>query len=75
MCAYGALAQRIRAPPTIYRLTAVLRSQLADLQQFRQWESKTPGHPENFMTAGIEVTTGAARFARPRLLNVCVLFH
>ncbi|MDL5053421.1 transketolase [Oscillatoria laete-virens NRMC-F 0139] len=29
-----------------------------DLKQFRQWESKTPGHPENFMTAGVEVTTG-----------------
>ncbi|MEQ8969798.1 MAG: transketolase [Coleofasciculus sp. C1-SOL-03] len=31
---------------------------LDDLKQFRQWESKTPGHPENFMTEGIEVTTG-----------------
>jgi len=31
---------------------------LEDLQQFRQWESKTPGHPENFMTPGVEVTTG-----------------
>jgi len=29
-----------------------------DLKQFRQWESKTPGHPENFVTDGIEVTTG-----------------
>jgi len=29
-----------------------------DLQQFRQWGSKTPGHPENFITAGVEVTTG-----------------
>merc|ERR1719389_1387689 len=29
-----------------------------DLKQFRQWGSKTPGHPENFETAGIEVTTG-----------------
>jgi transketolase len=29
-----------------------------DLKQFRQWESKTPGHPENFMTLGVEVTTG-----------------
>jgi len=29
-----------------------------DLQQFRQWGSKTPGHPENFVTSGIEVTTG-----------------
>eukprot|EP01025_Chloroclados_australasicus_P012978 TRINITY_DN1619_c0_g1_i1.p1 TRINITY_DN1619_c0_g1~~TRINITY_DN1619_c0_g1_i1.p1 ORF type:complete len:748 (-),score=94.18 TRINITY_DN1619_c0_g1_i1:279-2402(-) len=31
---------------------------LDDLKLFRQWESKTPGHPENFMTEGIEVTTG-----------------
>lgn len=29
-----------------------------DLKQFRQWGSKTPGHPENFETYGIEVTTG-----------------
>jgi transketolase len=29
-----------------------------DLKQFRQWESKTPGHPENFETEGVEVTTG-----------------
>ena len=29
-----------------------------DLKQFRQLDSKTPGHPENFMTAGVETTTG-----------------
>ena len=29
-----------------------------DLKQFRQLDSKTPGHPENFMTCGIETTTG-----------------
>ena len=29
-----------------------------DLKQFRQLESKTPGHPENFMTPGVETTTG-----------------
>ncbi|KAL5068074.1 hypothetical protein RYX36_018961, partial [Vicia faba] len=29
-----------------------------DLKQFRQWGSKNPGHPENFETYGIEVTTG-----------------
>ena len=29
-----------------------------DLKAFRQFESKTPGHPENFMTCGVETTTG-----------------
>ena len=29
-----------------------------DLKAFRQWGSKTPGHPENFVTAGVETTTG-----------------
>eukprot|EP00210_Caulerpa_lentillifera_P003774 g3606.t1 len=32
--------------------------QIDDLKQFRQWGSCTPGHPENFETEGIEVTTG-----------------
>jgi len=31
---------------------------LEDLQQFRQWESKTPGHPEHEYTPGVETTTG-----------------
>lgn len=31
---------------------------LDDLKSFRQWGSKTPGHPENFITAGVETTTG-----------------
>jgi len=31
---------------------------LEDLRRFRQWGSKTPGHPEVHHTAGIEVTTG-----------------
>lgn len=36
------------------------RLQMDDIKQFRQWGSKTPGHPENFITEGVEVTTGAA---------------
>ena len=31
---------------------------LADLKNFRQWGSKTPGHPEHGLTPGIETTTG-----------------
>ena len=31
---------------------------LDDLRQFRQWGSRTPGHPELGHTAGIETTTG-----------------
>src|SRR6202163_3468799 len=31
---------------------------LDDIQHFRQWGSKTPGHPENVLTSGVEVTTG-----------------
>ena len=29
-----------------------------ELKDFRQWESRTPGHPENHLTPGVEVTTG-----------------
>ncbi len=29
-----------------------------DLRSFRQWASRTPGHPENHLTPGVEVTTG-----------------
>jgi transketolase len=32
--------------------------ELSDLQQFRQWGSRTPGHPEYGHAPGIEVTTG-----------------
>jgi transketolase len=31
---------------------------LEDIRQFRQWGSRTPGHPEAGHTAGIDVTTG-----------------
>jgi len=31
---------------------------MKDIKNFRQWESRTPGHPEHFLTPGIETTTG-----------------
>ncbi len=31
---------------------------LDDLKAFRQWKSKTPGHPEVHVTPGVEATTG-----------------
>jgi transketolase len=31
---------------------------LQDLKAFRQWRSKTPGHPERGTTPGVEATTG-----------------
>ncbi|MBA2372669.1 MAG: transketolase [Chloroflexi bacterium] len=31
---------------------------LDDLKSFRQWGSKTPGHPEHGLTPGVEATTG-----------------
>src|ERR1700679_956008 len=32
--------------------------EIEDLRQFRQWHSRTPGHPERQDFPGIEVTTG-----------------
>src|SRR3954447_3237811 len=31
---------------------------LDELKHFRQWDSKTPGHPEAHLTPGVECTTG-----------------
>jgi len=42
----------------LLHLTGYDQVSLESLQQFRQWGSITPGHPENFETEGVEVTTG-----------------
>jgi transketolase len=31
---------------------------LDDIKAFRQWGSRTPGHPEHYLTPGVETTTG-----------------
>ena len=31
---------------------------IEDLEQFRQWGSRTPGHPERRCAPGVEVSTG-----------------
>src|SRR5437763_3466873 len=31
---------------------------LDEIKRFRQLDSKTPGHPENVLTAAVEITTG-----------------
>jgi transketolase len=31
---------------------------MEELKRYRRWKSKTPGHPEHFVTPGVEVTTG-----------------
>lgn len=44
----------------IYSLLYLTGYELAmdELEQFRQWGSKTPGHPESHLTPGVETTTG-----------------
>jgi transketolase len=32
--------------------------ELSDIQAYRTWGSRTPGHPEHHLTEGIEITTG-----------------
>jgi transketolase len=31
---------------------------LEEIERFRQWGSRTPGHPERHVTPGVEATTG-----------------
>jgi transketolase len=43
---------------SLLHLTGVKGMSIDELKNFRQLDSKTPGHPENFMTPGVETTTG-----------------
>ena len=42
----------------LLHLTGNKEMTLDQIKAFRKLDSKTPGHPENFMTSGIETTTG-----------------
>ncbi len=51
-CGHSSLTLYIQLYLSGYGLT------LDDLEHYRTWGSKTPGHPENHLTAGVETTTG-----------------
>src|SRR5262245_10759740 len=51
-CGHSSLTQYIQLFYAGYGL------ELGDLQSLRTWGSRTPGHPENHLTPGIETTTG-----------------
>ena len=42
----------------LLHLTGYDSVSIEDIKQFRQWGSRTPGHPETFETPGVEVTAG-----------------
>jgi transketolase len=42
----------------LLHLAGVEAVSIDEIKRFRQLESRTPGHPENFMTPGVETTTG-----------------
>jgi transketolase len=51
-CGHSSLTLYIQLYLSGYGLT------LDDLEHYRVWGSKTPGHPEHGLTAGVETTTG-----------------
>jgi len=51
-CGHSSLTLYIQLYLSGYGLT------LADLEHYRVWGSKTPGHPEHHLTPGVETTTG-----------------
>jgi transketolase len=51
-CGHSSLTLYIQLYLSGYGLT------LDDLKHYRAWGSKTPGHPEHHLTAGVETTTG-----------------
>lgn len=43
---------------SLLHLTGYESVSMDEIKRFRQLHSRTPGHPENFLTPGVEVTTG-----------------
>ncbi len=43
---------------SLLHLTGFKAMPLKEIEDFRQWNAKTPGHPEAFHTPGVETTTG-----------------
>jgi len=45
---------------------------MSELQRFRQWQSKTPGHPEYGLTPGVEATTGPLGQGIPNSVGMAI---
>ena len=43
---------------SLLHLTGYDSMPLEEIMNFRQWGSRTPGHPESHLTPGVETTTG-----------------
>jgi transketolase len=49
---------KVKAVDPAYEIVGSLSVTLEDIQNFRQLNSKCPGHPEYHLTSGVETTTG-----------------
>jgi transketolase len=49
---------KVKAVNKAYETLGDLAVPLADIEKFRQWHSRCPGHPEYRWTSGVETTTG-----------------
>ena len=62
------VAVKPHAGPVLHAIHYLLGSQsLEQLQNFRQFDSATPGHPESFMTPGVAVKSLREESVMPRV--------